>query len=411
MNPSLPRGQLLDSLTLLHASTHLGVLATSVSQVTDANDAFLKMIGYTRKELEAGLIDWRSMTAPEYAGLDERAIEELQQFGACVPFEKEYLLRDGKRLPILIGAVRLRSEPLECLCWVVNLRTQKSAAEAERQSRELKLELEAEMRGALRIYEISAGLLSQRTLVDLFSEILDAAIELTDASFGTLQILEDGVLRLVAHRAVSPEFVGFFREVSHATPAVCSAAFRSNARVIIEDVASDELFKGTESREVLLRAGIRAVQSTPLIGISGELMGMLSTHFRFRHRPPDRALRYLDLLAGRAAILVEQVKTAEIQRRAEKLAAHNHMANMLAHEINNPAQALTNILTLLSYHDGVRADAQELVRLGQEQLNRLSEDVRKLLSIETNNLSPKSETRKVVEHIRSGTRAGKEKAS
>jgi PAS domain S-box-containing protein len=400
VNASSPTRRLLDSLALLHASEHLGVLTATVARITDANDLFLKRVGYTREEMEAGLIDWRAMTPPEYASLDERGLEELRQFGACVPFEKELVLRNGTRLPILIGAVRLRSEPLEWACWVIDLSSQKAAAEAERQSRELKLELESEMRGALRIFEISARLLSKHSLGELFSEILEAAIEVTNAAFGTLQILDNGVLRIVAHRAMSQEFVEFFREVSHSTTAACSAALRGNQRVIVEDVESSPLFEGTVAREVLLNAGIRAVQSTPLLGSSGEVLGVLSTHFRTCHRPPDRALRYLDLLDGRAAVLVESLRNVETERRLEKLTAVNEMANALAHEINNPVQALTNILDLLSRHQKVDGDAHDLVELGREQISRIAENVKKMLAMEFKPGAESSAMRKAVEHLR-----------
>lgn len=164
---------------------------------------------------------------------------------------------------------------------------------------------------------------------------------------------------------------------------------------------SDKLFEGTEAREVLLRCGIRAVQATPLLGSGGDIVGMLSTHFRSCRNPSDRALRYLDLLAGRAAILVERMKMLETQRRVEKLTALTQLANTLAHEINNPVQALTNILALLSRHEHVLGDAHDLVALGQEQLTRIAENVRQLLSVQTNGFNSESDARKIVESIHS----------
>lgn len=65
---------------------HLGVVTATASEITHANDAFLRMIGYSREEMESGLIDWRAMTLPQYTALDERGMDELRQFGACVPF-------------------------------------------------------------------------------------------------------------------------------------------------------------------------------------------------------------------------------------------------------------------------------------------------------------------------------------
>jgi PAS domain-containing protein len=77
----------------------------------DANDALLRMIHYSREQLIAGEIDWLNMTPEQYRPLDMAAIEQLREFGACVPFEKEFILPDGSMLPFLIGGVRLARNP------------------------------------------------------------------------------------------------------------------------------------------------------------------------------------------------------------------------------------------------------------------------------------------------------------
>ena len=136
LGPSQPSENTVNSLSFLYASEYLGVLTGLEERVTDANDAFLRMVGFTREEMKAGQIDWRAMTPREYAALDERGLEELRTRGGVVPYEKEFVLRDGTRLPILIGAVRLSSEPLEWVCWVVDLRGMKEIAKVEEQSRE-----------------------------------------------------------------------------------------------------------------------------------------------------------------------------------------------------------------------------------------------------------------------------------
>jgi PAS domain S-box-containing protein len=71
--------------------------------VVSCNDAFLEMIGYSREELEKGQISWRSITPPEYREIDNKAMEELLQYGECTPYEKEYICKDGRRIPILVG--------------------------------------------------------------------------------------------------------------------------------------------------------------------------------------------------------------------------------------------------------------------------------------------------------------------
>ena len=77
-------------------------------QIVDANDKFLEMVGYERGELAAGRIDWQHMTPREFAHLDERSVAELQATGVnSAPFEKEYIRKDGSRLPVLVAGAML----------------------------------------------------------------------------------------------------------------------------------------------------------------------------------------------------------------------------------------------------------------------------------------------------------------
>jgi PAS domain S-box-containing protein len=66
--------------------------------VREANDYYLDFLGYTRREFEAGLLNWRDRTPTGYLDADERAIAELRERGVCVPYEKEYFRKDGSRV-------------------------------------------------------------------------------------------------------------------------------------------------------------------------------------------------------------------------------------------------------------------------------------------------------------------------
>lgn len=377
-----PHPELLEFVLLLQSSEYLGVLTATEERLTDANDTFLNMIGYTRTEMESGLIDWRAMTPPEYIALDERGIEQVKEVGACVPFEKEYVTREGTRIPVLVGAIRLNEEPLEWAWWIVDLRSQRTALEAERRFDQMQGELKAELNGALRLHEITMRLGSKSSVQGILEEILDSTIELMGADFGNVQVLDGEVLRIVAQRNFPKEFLDYFHEVSHATTAACSTAFSKGRRVIVDDVERDPLFAGTESREVLLRSGIRSVQSTPLFGRDGKLFGVISTQFRVPRAHSERSLRYLDLLANCAAQVLERVQLRELERRADRLQTSAELANTLAHEINNPVQALTNIIELLSTQETVNGDIRKLVGLAQEQLERVEQTVRRLLTVD-----------------------------
>jgi PAS domain S-box-containing protein len=72
--------------------------------ITDANDAFLELVGYSRADLEAGRVSWIAMTPPEERHLDAVALNALAATGVCASFEKHYIRKDGSRVPIVLGA-------------------------------------------------------------------------------------------------------------------------------------------------------------------------------------------------------------------------------------------------------------------------------------------------------------------
>jgi PAS domain S-box-containing protein len=92
--------------------------------ITEANDAFLEMVGYTRDDLEAGRIRWTELTPPEYADVEKRALAEIARRGVCTPFEKEYIRKDGSRVPILIGGA-LPPGASEGVCFMIDVTASK----------------------------------------------------------------------------------------------------------------------------------------------------------------------------------------------------------------------------------------------------------------------------------------------
>ncbi|MEJ7872561.1 MAG: PAS domain S-box protein, partial [Rubrobacteraceae bacterium] len=72
-----------------------------------ANDAFLEMLGYTREDLRSRGLDWRTITPEEYRPVDDEKMGELLATRSCEPFEKEYIRKDGSRVPVVVGAALL----------------------------------------------------------------------------------------------------------------------------------------------------------------------------------------------------------------------------------------------------------------------------------------------------------------
>ena len=114
-------------LRSIYDSPLIGILWASRSGIFEANDEFLRMVGYAREDLP---LDWRRMTPEEYAPLDDRAIEQLATTGRAQPFEKEYVRKDGSRLSIEIGALAFGAD--EWACWVLDISARKEAEEVQK---------------------------------------------------------------------------------------------------------------------------------------------------------------------------------------------------------------------------------------------------------------------------------------
>jgi len=103
-------------------STIAGIVSGEFDQIPEANDAFLEIVGYSREDLQAGRLIWPDLTPPDYIGLDELAHEEGLRFGACTPFEKELIRKDGTRVPVLVATAVLKLSPFRWITFVQDLR-------------------------------------------------------------------------------------------------------------------------------------------------------------------------------------------------------------------------------------------------------------------------------------------------
>ncbi len=107
------------------------IFADFEGNILEANEAFLELLGYTRTELEAGAVNWRQLTPPEYEEVDKQSVVQLKTFGVCTPFEKAYYHKSGQQIPVLLAVAKLEESQNECACFVLDLREQKRI-EAER---------------------------------------------------------------------------------------------------------------------------------------------------------------------------------------------------------------------------------------------------------------------------------------
>jgi PAS domain S-box-containing protein len=95
--------------------------------VIEANDAFLRMLGYEREHLVSNRMRWTELTPPEWRAGDAKRVDALKLTGTLQPFEKEYFHRDGRRVPVLVGLARFEETGNQAVGFVIDLTERKRA--------------------------------------------------------------------------------------------------------------------------------------------------------------------------------------------------------------------------------------------------------------------------------------------
>ena len=327
------------------------------------------------------------------AELREQFSKDLQQ-ARTRGIRRDYLLKHqtGREIPVLISFAKLQPQTNSISIVVTDLTAQKALEEELRQAKtgleEQVADRTKELRESegrlFRILEHSAAdLKAMRRLNEVgarcahdandrdacLQEILKVAIEISGADKGNIQLVEgaSGRLNLCAQSGFDSPFLDFFKSERPFT--ACGRAIETQQRVVVEDVRRSALFVGNPSLQIMSEAGVRAVQSTPLISSAGHVLGVISTHFSTTRRPSEQELRLMDLLARQAADYLER-KRVEAER--EELLASEHElrqtaeeANRLkdeflaimSHELRNPLNVILGYAELLLRSDEIKSSA------------------------------------------------------
>jgi GAF domain-containing protein len=153
------------------------------------------------------------------------------------------------------------------------------------------------------LYAIAVDSLDGASHGSLHQRMLNAAVRLTGSDFASLQLLdpERDELWLIAHHGFPADTAAFWDRVGVESGTACGKALERNQRIVVPDVEEAPFIRGTIDLRVFQDAGIRAVQTTPLIDKSHRLVGMLSTHWRKPHKPAPIELERFDVLAREVA--------------------------------------------------------------------------------------------------------------
>ena len=130
----------------------IGILIWNLQgAIIEANEAFLRMVGYSREDLISGRLRWTDLTPADWRDRDERAIAELKVTGTTQPFEKEYFRKDGNRVPLLIGAAFFEGSENEGVAFVLDLSERKRAEDERNRAQDALLQAQVELARVSRI--------------------------------------------------------------------------------------------------------------------------------------------------------------------------------------------------------------------------------------------------------------------
>ncbi|MCF2151588.1 PAS domain S-box protein [Desmonostoc muscorum LEGE 12446] len=268
-------------------------------KITDANDALLDMLGYSRAELVSGKLNWQNLTPAEYLPLDEQALIQLQNSPSCTPYEKEYIRKDGSHLPILIGASQFEGNCDRGAFFVLDITQRKQAEQRLRY-----------------IAQVSSVLSTSLDYEETLEQIAKISVPQL-ADWCSVDIVnEDGSIRRlpIAHADPSKaELAGKLQQYAqdYKGASAITKVLQTGQSQLIPEVPDSLLVANTQNEEhleLVRQLGMKSVMIVPLIA-GGRVLGTISFVTAESDRRYDRSdLTLAGDIAYRAALAVENAQ-------------------------------------------------------------------------------------------------------
>jgi len=258
----------------------------------------------------------------------------------------------------------------------------KNAEEALRRNEE---RLAADLAETKLLQSISSQLIQEGNVQAIYEQLLNAATAIMQSEMATMQMLipERNELLLLAFKGFDPEIIKYWEWVKKGAESTCGTALENSKRIIIPDIEVSEFINSEENRSAHRVAGIRAAQSTPLITRSGQTIGMISTHWKTIHKPTERELNLLDVLARQAADLLERKQREEkylsqLQQAVQERTIELKVSKDL---LQNTAETIPDMISVQEY------PSRKVIYFNREpySMSGLSADELSKMSVEERN--------------------------
>jgi PAS domain S-box-containing protein len=268
--------------------------------MSDANDTFLRMMGYSRDELNARALTWQMLTPPECEQASLAEIRKFYERGRIGPYEKQYLRKDGSRLWMILAGSSLGGDA--CVEFCVDITDRKQA--------------EALVIGQNQVLGmIASGAALPESLNALVRHVESQVPEM----LGSILLLDDdGVhVRHGAAPSLPAEFIAAIDGSAIGPDAgSCGTAVFNKDAVVVEDIASDPLW--ADYRSIALPHGLRACWSTPILDGGRHVLGSFALYYRQPGQPRQEHRRLIDMATQTAAIAISHHRAEGALRQSEE---------------------------------------------------------------------------------------------
>jgi signal transduction histidine kinase/CheY-like chemotaxis protein len=295
----------------------------------------------------------------------------------------EHAMREAN--PLLEERVEARTAELSHALAVVEAQ-KRELEDALRMRDETQRQLRDELEDARLLHGVSAMLIDEDSIGDLYQKLVDAATLIMRSDFGSMQRYdpERGALQLIATLGLDDDAKQFWQWVDAERATTCGLALAEVDRVTIPDFERWDRIAGSAELEAYRKVGVRAAHSTPLLTRDGRLVGMITTHWTRCHQPGERELRLLDIVARQAADLIERnTSAAALREQSSRLLEADRYKNeflaTLAHELRNPLAPIQTGLAVLRI--GHEDQAQRVLPMMERQVGHMARLIDDLLDV------------------------------
>lgn len=351
--------------------------------ITDANDALLNLVGYSRQELAAGMISWRDLTPREQVYRDEQAIAEIQEKGVCTPFEKEYIHRAGRHIPILIGAASFSDRQDSGVFFAIDL-TERKRVEAEREKMLLRsLQYASQMQGLTEAALVINSVLSIEELLQVITERSRFIIGAHQAVTSTTT--NQNWVQAISSISLSDKYAAW-RDYKQPTDGTgiysCVCETNRTIRMTQVELEAHPMWRGfgTEAEK---HPPMRGWLAAPLTGRDGHNIGLiqLSDKYEGEFTAQDEAI--LVQLAQMASVAIENTRlyAAEQLARTQAESANrikDEFLAVLSHELRtplNPILGWAKLLRTRKFNETKTAEALETIERNAKLQVQLIDDL------------------------------------